>query len=200
MSAETVSRRAFLAAAGASLGSAWLAAQPGDLAASLIRAADARRAAQRGEPLPPCEVLTPEQAADIEAIAAQIVPTDDLPGARAAHVLSFVDHSLATWAQNQRQPLLDGLAQFNTAVSQQYPGMQRFAQLTNDQQIEFLRANERNRFFRELRFATLIGMFSNPANGGNFEKAGYRVLGYDDRYVWRPPFGWYDDKANGGPN
>jgi gluconate 2-dehydrogenase gamma chain len=200
MPAESVSRRAFLAAAGTGLGAAWLAASPDDVSAALTRAAFAQQAAGRGEALPPLEVLTPEQAADIEAVAAQIVPTDDLPGAREAHVINFIDHSLASWARDQREPMLNGLARFNTAVSQRYTGVQRFAQLTSDQQLEFLHANEQNAFFQQLIFATMTGMFARPSWGGNFAKAGDRVLGFEDRYVWQPPFGWYDDKANGGPN
>ena len=186
-----LSRRTFLAASGAALGAAWLNASPEQLDASLVHAAidDA-----------PLEVLTPEQAADLDALTAQIIPSDDLPGAREARVVAFIDHSLATWAANQKDFLIAGLTAWNGSVSQRYGGVQRFAQLTVDQQLEFLRANDRNGFFQQIRFATIVGTFSNPANGGNFEKAGYRILGYDDRYVWQPPFGWYDDKANGGPN
>jgi hypothetical protein len=193
-------RRGFLTAAGAGLGAAFLRARPEHLQASLTRAEEARLAVARGAPPPPLEVFTPEQAADIEAIAAQIVPTDDLPGAREARVVAFIDHSLATWASDRRQAMVDGLAAFNTAAARRYSGVQRFAQLTNDQQLEFLRASDQGPFFQEVRGAVLVGLFSHPANGGNFEKAGYRILGFDDRYIWQPPFGWYDDKANGGPN
>jgi len=195
-----VSRRGFLAATGAAFGAGWLAARTEDLDASLAHAAHARQAVESGGPPPPLEVLTPEQAADVEAIAAQIIPTDDLPGAREARVVNFLDHALATWASDQRATLVAGLGVFNAAVAQRYTGVQRFAQLTGEQQLEFLRANEQHPLFQNLRQGVLVGTFANPSNGGNFEKAGYRILGYDDRGVWRPPFGWYDARANGGPN
>lgn len=199
---DDFSRRQFLAAGGAALGAAWLAASPEQLEASAEHAELARQAAAQGQPLPPLEVFTPEQAADVDAIASQIIPTDDLPGAHEARVMNFVDHSLNSWAANQRTFMIQGLDAFNASVSQRYGNGQplRYAQLTPAQQLEFLSANDRTPFFGQLRLVVLIGMFSNPSNGGNYEKAGYRVLGYDDRYVWQPPFGWYDDKANGGPN
>lgn len=183
-------RRAFLAAAGTGLGTAFLAARREDVEAS-FRAARAR---------PALEVLTPEQAADIAAVSAQIIPTDDLPGAREAGVANFVDKSLATWAAPQKQPLLDMLAQFNAAVARHYAPSQRFSQLTADQQLEFLRANEGLPFFQQMMGLTTIGTIGHPDLGGNANKVGWQILGFVDAYVWQPPFGWYDDKANGGPN
>jgi gluconate 2-dehydrogenase gamma chain len=195
-----IDRRAFLSAAGAGLGAAFLAADPVQLNASFNRAAEAALALRRGSPPPPLEVLTPEQAADVEAIAAQIIPTDDLPGAREARVVNFVDHGLATWAQGQRRATIDGLAQFNAALSGRYQGVQRFTQLSPAQQLEFLQANEQSPFFQQMIFVTLAGTFSYPDWGGNYGKAGWRILGFQDSYAWQPPFGWYDARANGGPN
>ncbi len=187
-----LSRRAFLAVAGTGLGAAWLAARPEDVAGAHEHADAARRAAARGEAPPPLEVLTPEQAADIEAVASRIIPTDDLPGAREAHVIQYVDRSLATWAADQREPLLAGLARFNRLVARRHRGRSRFAELTADQQLAFLSANARDPFFQQARDLTILGMFANPSWGGNFEGAGWRVLGFEPRYAWQPPFGEYD--------
>jgi gluconate 2-dehydrogenase gamma chain len=196
MSCEDPSRRAFLAATGASLGAALLATTPEQLKASLEHAR--RRAAPAQQAF---EVLTTEQAADIDALAAQIIPADEaLPGAREAGAVHFLDHSLTTWAQGQRQPLLDGLTAFNAQVAQTYPGLTRFAQLSPTQQLEFLGGHERDGFFQQVRFAVLLATFSNPLWGGNVGKIGYRILGFEDRFQWQPPFGWYDARANGGPN
>jgi gluconate 2-dehydrogenase gamma chain len=35
-------------------------------------------------------------------------------------------------------------------------------------------------------------MLSNPEYGGNFNKMGWKLIGFDDRFSWAPPFGWYD--------
>ncbi len=187
-----IQRRDFVALAGAGFGAAWLAADPDRLRASLTRAADLAHA--------DLEVLTVEQAADVEAVAALIVPTDDLPGAREARVVHFIDHSLASWGSDQRGPFLQGLAAFDQRVADAHPGIARFALLSPERQLAFLQANEREPFFQQMIFLTLVGTFAHPSWGGNHEGSGWRILGYDDRGVWQPPFGWYDDRANGGPN
>ena len=189
------SRRAFLAASGTALGALWLTADPAEVRASLEHALHAARSP---EPLP-LEILTPEQAADVEAIAAQIVPTDDTPGAREARVVNFIDRSLATWAAQQRDGLIKGLDQLNAEVEKRWPGTGRFAKLAPERQLELLHAQEKTPFFQQIRFATLAGMFTLPSYGGNADKAGWRLIGFEDRYAWQPPFGYYDaEGAKGG--
>jgi gluconate 2-dehydrogenase gamma chain len=196
MSDDTASRREFLAASAAAVGSIWLAASPAELKASLDHA---RRAARAGAQQS-FEVLTADQAADIDAIASQIIPTDDLPGAHEAGAVHFIDHTFTTFAQSQREPMLSGLVAYNTLVAQAHPEVTHFAQLAPAQQLEFLRGNDHHQFFQQLRGAVLVAVFSNPSWGGNKDKAGWRILGFEDRFAWQPPFGWYDAKANGGPN
>src|SRR5207249_5481375 len=135
---ERASRRAFLAASGAALATIWLAARPEEIRASLAHAA---RAARARRPLPR-EALTPQQAADVEAIAAQIFPTDETPGAREAHVVDFIDHSLATWAAPQREDLIRGLDELNAEAARNWPGASRFALLAPKRQLELLRARD----------------------------------------------------------
>src|ERR687891_254793 len=47
--------------------------------------------------------LTPKEAETVDAIASRIFPTDNLPGAREAYVVHFIDHMLATNYQEQQQ-------------------------------------------------------------------------------------------------
>lgn len=151
----------------------------------------AAHAAHSGERLG-WEALTAGQAADVEAMAAQIFPSDETPGAREAHVVYFIDHSLATWAAQQRDAFTAGLAEFNAEVAARWPNIGRFAKLTSDQQIELLRARETTSFFRHIRLFTLVGLFSLPSYGGNADKVGWQVIGFEDRFAWQPPFGDYD--------
>src|SRR2546428_3150430 len=176
MLADPLSRRAFVGASTAAFAAAWLAADPALVRAALEHAA---RAARSTDPLP-WDVLTPEQAADLDAIAAQIFPTDDTPGAREARVVTFLDRSLATWAAQQREPLMHGLDELNGEVERRWPGTQRFTNLAPERQLELLRAQEQTPFFQQMRFATLVGMFSLPAYGGNADKAGRREAGPQD--------------------
>ena len=188
---DPVTRRDFLAASGA-LAAAWLSADHRALQASLHHAAKAAG----GSP-PPWIVFTNEQGADVEAIVAQIIPADDLPGAREARVANFIDHSLATWAADQKEAIVAGLYEFTKEIAQRGGAAKRFAALAPDEQIAFLKAHEQVPFFQQLRFATIVGMFSLPSYGGNHEKAGWRILGFEDRFTWQPPFGDYDAEAGG---
>ena len=47
----------------------------------------------------------------------------------------------------------------------------------------------------QLRFATVAGMFANPEYGGNADKTGWKLLGFNDQFSWSSPFGWYDRNA-----
>ena len=142
--------------------------------------------------------VTPEQALDVDAIAAQIIPTDDTPGAREARVVSFVDKALATWAAPLREPFAGGLDALNAEVERRWPGTGRFAALAPPRQTELLRGQEQTPFFQQMRFATIAGMFSLPAYGGNADRIGWRLIGFDDRHSWQPPFGDYDAEVSRG--
>lgn len=187
---NSLGRRAFLAASGAAFASAWLTADAAALHASLLHAA--RGATSRLPGTPPWQVLTAEEAADIDAIAALIIPTDDLPGAREAGAVYFIDHALATWAAEQRASLSAGLRDLNRDARRRWPDAGRFATLSADRQLELLKASETTPFFQAIRFATVAATFTNPSWGGNRDKVGWKILGFDDRFVWQAPFGDYD--------
>ena len=41
-------------------------------------------------------------------------------------------------------------------------------------------------------FPTMSGMFANPSYGGNDNKVGWKLVGFDDKFSWQAPFGYYD--------
>jgi gluconate 2-dehydrogenase gamma chain len=178
-----LSRRHFLAATGAAAAAAWFA----DLDA--LRAAG-RHAAAADSFL----VLTPADAADIEAACAQIIPTDETPGAREAKVVYFIDKALDTFAKDQRTAFVKGARLLRDRAAAARHGTKSFADLPVDLQIAVLTAMEKKKepFFEDLRGAAIAGMLAHPDHGGNFEKAGWTLIGFEDRYVWTAPFGWYD--------
>jgi gluconate 2-dehydrogenase gamma chain len=184
---DEFSRRGFIATAGGALAAAWLTADSDKLLAAARHAASAGL----GEP-PPFLFLTPKQAADLEAATSQIVPSDDTPGAREAHVVFFIDKALATWQKDQRPDFEKGLAELSKRA-----GNTPFASLPADRQVAIIASLEKdkNPFFFVLRGATIVAMFANPEYGGNFNKSGWKMLGFDDRFSWAPPFGWYDANA-----
>lgn len=185
------SRREFLAASGAAA-AVWLGTDP----AAFRRALAAARAAVHGQAIR-YDVLTDEQAADLDAIGSQIIPTDDaLPGAHEARVVVFIDRALGSFAADQREPLLQGLDDLNRRAAARWPGAGRFAALAGERQHALLREIEDTPFFGQVRFAVVVGMFAHPSWGGNYDGAGWKVLGFEPRFVWQPPFGAYDAEAH----
>jgi gluconate 2-dehydrogenase gamma chain len=137
-------------------------------------------------------LLTAAEAADIEAVAAQIIPTDDTPGAREAGVVYFIDRALATFLSQLAGDYRAQLAEFQKAFREQQPGAASFASLTSAQQVEYLRTVDDTPFFEMTRLLTLLGMFSLPTYGGNRNGVGWKLIGFEDRHFFQPPFGHYD--------
>ena len=180
-----VSRRGFIAAIAAGTAGAWLAAHAHELEAA------ARLAAEGGDEW---MVLTAEQAALVDAVTAQILPSDGTPGAREAKVVRFVDRSLATWAKEQHDDLARGCAHLAAYTAKTVPGATSFASLTGEQQLAVLKAYEKEQdgYFGLFRFFTIAGMFTMPSYGGNAGETGWKLIGFEPRFAWTPPFGWYD--------
>lgn len=180
-------RREFVEAMAAGLAAALSAARWSALSASSAYAATVPDSA-------PYEFLTAEQARLLDAITSQIVPTDDTPGAREARVVRFIDHALATFYSDFQKDFSDGLAEVGEFMSTFRPDAASFLQLSHREQIAALRDLERLKpdLFRPLRNFTMMGMFSHPEHGGNYQKIGWKLIGYVDQYSWAPPFGYYD--------
>lgn len=176
-------RRAFLAFSGSAFAALFLAADAEEVRAALRYA----RTAAAASPTPAWDYLTIEQAADVIAITSQIIPSDgDGPGAREAGVVFFVDRALATWAADQREPFTKGLDELNSNAGR------RFARLSTEEQSRLLRDSEKTPFFQMMRTTTITGFLADPSLGGNKNKAGWKHIGFDDRFLWQPPFGDYD--------
>jgi gluconate 2-dehydrogenase gamma chain len=181
------SRRRFVAIAGSAAASAWFAATRSEFLAAGLHAARASR----------FETLSDADAAEIEAAAAQIIPTDETPGAREARVIYFIDKALSTFAKDEKDAMLGAVKQLRTHAAKAQAGAKSFAALSSDQQIAILTAMEKDKKsgFGVLRYATISGMLANPEWGGNYQKIGWKWIGFDDRFSWGPPFGWYDQNA-----
>lgn len=135
----------------------------------------------------------PATAADVEALTAQIVPSDDTPGAREAGAVHFIDRALATFDQDKQGAYKTGLAELQTVRQRLFPKSASIAGLSGDQQVQLLKTIEKSDFFELLRFHTFVGMFAHPSMGGNRNEAGWKLIGFEDAHAFRPPFGYYDD-------
>jgi len=136
--------------------------------------------------------LTAAEAADVEAVAAQIIPSDDSPGAREASVVHFIDRALATFLSQLAADYRTQLATFRSSYRERYPGTDSFASLTADQQIEHLRRTDQTPFFATTHLLTMLGMFTLPSYGGNRDSVGWKLIGFEDAHAFYPPFGYYD--------
>ncbi|MEL7449302.1 MAG: gluconate 2-dehydrogenase subunit 3 family protein [Pseudomonadota bacterium] len=192
MTQRQTTRRQFLrstgAAAGLSLASVHLPAL-----LPLARAAAAARDAGAG-----FKNLSSDDAADIEALCAQVIPTDDTPGAREAGVVYFIDNVIGGEFAHMRESLIEELAGINAMAGKGT----RFAELDSARQVALMEAADDAGGLGMIVTLTLFGMFSMPVYGGNRNHVGWDLIGFDHRHAWFPPFGHYDakpdDDADGG--
>jgi gluconate 2-dehydrogenase gamma chain len=141
--------------------------------------------------------LKAAEIADVDAIAAQIVPSGKTPGAREAHATHFIDQAMTTFFSWRGEQFRAGLAQFQSAFRTAQPTAGSFAHLAPDAQIAYLETVDHTEFFQTLRLLTLLGMFSSPKYGGNYNEVGWKSIGFVDEHVFTPPFGYYDAQYTG---
>ena len=194
MASPDSSRRTFLLRSLGGLGSAWLTANwPEVLAAH----EHARHAAQTDPPAK-FEFFTSDQAIEVEAVASQIIPTDDTPGAREARVIYFIDRALTTFDRDKQELYRGGLRDLQQTCVEQFPSAATFSKLSSTQQIELLKTIEKGEFFEAVRIHTIVGFFANPEYGGNTGQIGWKLIGFEDDFSFEPPFGYYDQDENAG--
>jgi gluconate 2-dehydrogenase gamma chain len=143
-------------------------------------------------------LLDAADAADIDALVSQIVPSDDLPGAREAGAVYFIDRALGSFFAHWRDGFMSGLRDFQSGARAFRPGQAAFSALAPAEQLEFLHLVDATPFFDQARTLTLCALFSSPKYGGNRGGAGWRIMGFEDQHVFEPPFGYYDRDVESG--
>jgi gluconate 2-dehydrogenase gamma chain len=187
------SRRSFLLSTGGLLSSVWLSTHWCSIAAAAHHAED-----MAAVPTPVgFQFFSASEAADVAAIAAQIVPSGAAPGAREAHAAYFTDRALSTFFASWAADYRAGLAEFQSKFRAAHPAAASFAAASSDEQIAFLKTVDHTPFFETERTLTLLGMFSSPKYGGNYEGSGWKLMGFEDRHIFAPPFGYYDAEYTG---
>jgi len=172
------SRRDFLRATGAAAAGGWLAVGLAGCRDALHSSRDT--IAQGGAP----RVLSEAEMRAFDALADRIIPADgDAPGASAARAVVFVDHYAAA-----RPEVLERVRALLGFLDPRFPEM---AEAERD---DVLRGLERDRpdLLGFACFLTALGTLSDPSLGGNQDRAGWRMIGFEDRHAWEPPFGAYD--------
>jgi gluconate 2-dehydrogenase gamma chain len=137
--------------------------------------------------------LSAADAREFEAIAARIIPATDTPGAREAGVVWFMDKAFGTVDADYFGDAKDGLAAFQTSIASAFTGAQKFSDLDESDQDQYLQSTEDSKFFGMMRFMTIMGFFAMSKYGGNRDDVGWKLLGLDaQHHGWQSPFGYYD--------
>jgi gluconate 2-dehydrogenase gamma chain len=188
---QGASRRSFLAGSATGLGSAWVALNWSGILEAQEHAKQMAASGQPGK----LAFFSTEQAAEVESVAAQILPTDETPGAREAGSVYFIDRALTTFDKDRQAVYKQGLVSLQAKVSQLFPGASKFSALTSPQQIQVLKAIETTPFFTTVRAHTVTGFLVNPEYGGNQNKVGWNLIGFEGKFNYQPPFGYYDRES-----
>jgi len=200
-----LNRRNFLTRAGSAVSAVWISAHwPAIVAA----AEHAHQAAKSASPAK-FQFFSPEQAVEIDAIAARIIPSDETPGAREAGVVYFIDRALTTFASADQKTYREGIPSLQARLREIFPTAEKFSSVTPEQQDKILhsfndqtasgrgiyRASaDASPFFETVRVHTIVGFLIDPESGrgGNRDGVGWKVIGRDREHMFQPPFGYYD--------
>jgi len=159
-------------------------------------AVHAAQAVVNGDPVV-FEYLDSSAARTLAALAAEIIPSDDGPGATEAGAVYFIDRALATFDAEKREHYEAGLRQTEVLRAKLFPGSANVEGLSREQRQELLRGLEASEFFEVLRTHVVLGYLADPQYGGNRQKAGWKYINFDDQMVFEPPFGYYDAHHDG---
>jgi len=141
---------------------------------------------------PKLAFFSASEALDVEALAAQIIPSDGTPGAKEAGVITFIDRALATWDKDKRELYRRGLADLQERRRAAYRESASLAALAPEQLVSLMKAIEATPFFELLRAHTILGFCGPPSYGGNRDGVGWAHLSVEDKMIFQPPFGYYD--------
>ena len=138
----------------------------------------------------PWRFFTEQEAAAVAAIAEQIIPADEDPGAIDAGVPNFIDKQLVGPYKRFQERYRSGIAGVD-AASREMRG-KAFVEMGWDDQTALLKAMESGKvkgpawqeqtaaaFFDLIRDHTMQGFYGSPRHGGNRDYVSYRMLKLD---------------------
>lgn len=112
----------------------------------------------------------------LEAVCEQILPSDNLPGAREAGVVNYIDRQLGGTLARFASMYREGLAGLRAA---------KFMELSAEARTRLLEEAEAGRVsgvpaatVRMVIDHTMQGFLSDPMHGGNKDRVGWKMLGY----------------------
>jgi gluconate 2-dehydrogenase gamma chain len=134
--------------------------------------------------------FTDEEAVLVDALAEQIIPSDEWPGGRESGATNFIDKQLVGPYKRYQEAYRNGLAAIQESCNTLY--QKRFEELHWDEQTAFLEQMESGlmkedswsggfdrEFFGLLRDHTMQSYYGSHIHGGNRDMMSYRMLGLD---------------------
>ena len=174
-----IARRQFLKLSANAVSAVWLAAAAGELAAGALSCAPVTHSGD-------WRTFTDADASVIEAAAALIIPSDDTPGAREAHVIHFIDRSLDSFARDQST-----LSRRDSRIS----GSRAATHRPRTRSPTSMSSN--NCALHDLMNDKSVSSCASPRDDGRHvrqprvrrkpRKTGWKLLGFDDQFYWQHP-------------
>ncbi len=133
--------------------------------------------------------FTLKEALLMDALAEQIIPTDDWPGGRDAGVTHFIDQQLMGPYFRYQETYRKGLLAIGETCLSKF--QKQFEELPWEDQTRFLKTMEAGKmegnwekgfdrqFFGLIRSHSLQGFYGSPRHGGNKNNVSYKMLRLD---------------------
>jgi len=138
--------------------------------------------------------LSDDEIKLVEAVAEQIIPTDDWPGGREAGVANFIDIQLTGPYRRFQQDYRKGFAALEDTCMNKFH--EKFENLSWDTQTVILQDMEAGRldgevwgkgfseyFFELLRSHCMQCYYGSPRHGGNKSYISYKMIGLDEPQI-----------------
>ena len=147
--------------------------------------------------------LTADEADSLASLCNQIIPEDQDLGAVSAGVVNYIDVQLSSRLKRLKKVYRRGIAELNDHSFEKYG--KRFASLSDQQQIAFLTAIDRDeawketslhKFFRIVIDHTMQGFYGDPRHGGNRDRASWAML----KLSYPPIRGRFHEDASAAKN
>ena len=121
--------------------------------------------------------FTVAEARTMEAVCAQLIPSDRDPGAKEAGVVNYIDIQLTRAFRKHRAAYRQGLAAID--AESRARARKPFAELQASEQVDILNTvEEKSRAFFELMLThTRQGFYGDPRHGGNRNMASWKMVG-----------------------
>lgn len=154
--------------------------------------------------------FTEAEAVVVEAIAEEIIPADQDPGAREAEVVTYIDRQLAGVFRRHQEAYRQGIAGIQQTSTILFG--RTFEALDGPRRTDVLRSLEQGAppgavwksaspqaFFELVRDHAMQGFYGSPRHGGNRGFASFRMIGLDyPRIVGQNRYGGAAPGPSGG--